>query len=163
MIVLKNILVATDFSEPSATALNYGRDLARSYGATLHVLHVADDTLLRYGPEVAFAIPDFQADLDRKAAEALDALVTADDRRTLQVVTALESGRPANVIAEYAKRKSIDVIVVGTHGRGGVQHLLMGSVAERVVRTAPCPVLTVRAHEREFIAPDALVTQCAVR
>ena len=62
----------------------------------------------------------------------------------------------AEAIVEYAKANSIDLIVTGTHGRGAVQHFLMGSVAERVVRTAPCPVLTVHAHERDFIVPDAL-------
>jgi nucleotide-binding universal stress UspA family protein len=160
MIVLKHILVATDFSEPSATALNYGRDLARAYGATLHILHVTENTLLQYGPEIGFAVPDIQEDLDRRARQLLDATVTDDDRRTLKVVAAIESaGNPAGAVVDYARTHAIDLIVVGTHGRGAVQQLLMGSVAERVVRTAPCPVLAVRAHEREFIAPDALVTQ----
>ncbi len=164
MIILKSILVATDFSEPSANALNYGRDLARSYNAALHVLHVTEDVLVRYSPEASFVIPEMQADLDRIAERSLAAAITDDDRRTLKVVTALErAGSPANAVVEYAKRHHVDLIIVGTHGRGGVQHLLMGSVAERVVRTAPCPVLTVRAHEREFIAPDALVARAAAR
>jgi nucleotide-binding universal stress UspA family protein len=160
MIVLKQILVATDFSEPSQNALNYGRDLARSYGATLHVLHVSENFLARYSPELGFVVPDVQADLDRTARRELDALLTADDLRTLKIVPAVESAaNPAAAIVDYARVHEIDLIVVGTHGRGMVQHLIMGSVAERVVRTAPCPVLAVRAHEREFIAPDAL---CAV-
>ena len=61
-------------------------------------------------------------------------------------------------ITGYAKANAIDLVIVGTHGRGVVQHFLMGSVAERLVRSAPCPVLTVREHEREFIVPDALVS-----
>jgi nucleotide-binding universal stress UspA family protein len=155
MIVLKNLLVATDFSEPSATALAYGRDLARAYGATLHVLHVTENLLMRYSPEISFAVPDLQADLDRQARQELDKAITADDMRTLKIVLALETGaNPATTIVDYARTYDIDLIVVGTHGRGPVQHLIMGSVAERVVRTAPCPVLAVRAHEREFIAPD---------
>ena len=64
---------------------------------------------------------------------------------------------PAHAITEYAKEAAVDLIVLGTHGRGAVAHLLMGSVAERVVRTAPCPVLTVRHPEHEFVLPDALV------
>jgi nucleotide-binding universal stress UspA family protein len=73
------------------------------------------------------------------------------------VVPALESAtNAAAAIAAYGTAQEIDLIVVGTHGRGAVKQLIMGSVAERVVRTAPCPVLAVRAHEREFIAPDAL-------
>jgi len=157
VIVLKNILVATDFSEPSENALNYGRDLARSYTATLHVLHVTENVLMRYSPEIGFAVPDFQADLDRQARQELDRRITADEMRALKVVPALESAiNPAAAIVDYAKTHEIDLIVVGTHGRGAMQHLLMGSVAERVVRMAPCPVLAVRAHEREFIAPDAI-------
>jgi nucleotide-binding universal stress UspA family protein len=160
MIVLKNILIATDFSEPSAKALDYGRDLARAYGSTLHVLHVTENIVMRYSPEIGFAIPDLQADLDRQARQELDKILTADDMNTLKVVPALESAaNPANAIVDYARAHEIDLIIVGTHGRGAVQHLIMGSVAERVVRIAPCPVLAVRAHEREFIAPDALVAQ----
>lgn len=158
MVVLKNILVATDFGEPSAVALAYGRDLARSYGATLHVLHVVEDVMMRYSPEVGFAIPDLQRDLEKAATLDLAALITDDDRRTLTVVPVVQTSFnvPGGVI-EYAKNHPIDLIVVGTHGRGAVKQLLMGSAAERIVRTAPCPVLSVRAHERDFIAPDALV------
>ena len=158
MVVLKHILVATDFGEPSAVALAYGRDLARSYGATLHVLHVVEDVMMRYSPEVGFAVPDLQRDLEKAATRDLAALITDDDRRTLTVVPVVQTSFnvPGGVI-EYAKNHPIDLIVVGTHGRGAVKQLLMGSAAERIVRTAPCPVLSVRAHERDFIAPDALV------
>jgi universal stress protein A len=159
MVVLKNILVATDFGEPSAVALAYGRDLARSYGATLHVLHVVEDVMMRYSPEVGFAIPDLQRDLEKAATRDLDTLITEDDRKTLTVVKVVQTSFnvPGGVI-EYAKKNPIDLIVVGTHGRGAVKQLLLGSAAERIVRTAPCPVLAVRAHERDFIAPDALVS-----
>ena len=155
---LKNILVATDFSEPSAVALAYGRDLARSYGARLHVLHVIEDVMLRYSAEIGFALPELQADLEQAAQRDLNAQITDDDRKTIDLVTEIEtSANIAGAIVAYAKDKAVDLIVTGTHGRGAVSHLLMGSVAERVVRLAPCPVLTVRAHERDFIAPDALV------
>ena len=158
MVALKNILVATDFSEPSGVALAYGRDLARSYSARLHVLHVVEDVMMRYGAESGFALPQVQTDLERVARRDLEALITDDDRRTLDLVAVVESGvNIADAVVGYAKVNEIDLIVTGTHGRGAVKHFLMGSVAERVVRTAPCPVLTVRAHERDFIAPDALV------
>jgi nucleotide-binding universal stress UspA family protein len=158
MVALKNILVATDFSEPSGVALAYGRDLARSYNAKLHVLNVVEDIMMRYSSEVAFAAPDMQADLEAAAKRGLDAIVTEDDRRTLNITPVVETGvNISDVIVNYAKEHAIDLIVTGTHGRGAVKHFLMGSVAERVVRTAPCPVLTVRAHERDFIAPDAMV------
>jgi len=160
MVALKNILVATDFSEPSGVALAYGRDLARSYNARLHVLHIVEDVMMRYSPEIGYALPQ-QADLEKAASRDLEARITDDDRRTLAVVPVVESAvNIADAIGRYAKANEIDLIVTGTHGRGAVKHFLMGSVAERVVRTAPCPVLTVRAHERDFIAPDAMV--CAV-
>lgn len=93
MIVLKNILVATDFSEPSANALAYGRDLARAYNATLHVLHVTEDVLMRYSPEVGFAVPELQKDLEQAARRELDAIITADDVRTLRVVSRRSGSR----------------------------------------------------------------------
>lgn len=158
MIVLKNILVATDFSEPSAVALAYGRDLARSYNARLHVLHVVEDVMLRYAPEVSFATPDLQRDLEKTARGDLERLISDDDRKTLDLVPVVAQGvNVAAAIVEYAQANAIDIAVVGTHGRGAMKQFLMGSAAERVVRTAPCPVLVVRAQEREFIVPDALV------
>jgi nucleotide-binding universal stress UspA family protein len=158
MVALKNILVATDFSEPSGVALAYGRDLARSYNAQLHVLHIVEDAMMRYSSEVGFAVPQLQEELEEKARVDLNAQITDDDRRTLKVVAVVESGvNVAEAVVKYAKDHDIDLIVTGTHGRGAVKHFLMGSVAERVVRSAPCPVLTVRAHERDSIAADALV------
>ena len=157
MVVIKNILVATDFSEPSGVALAYGRDLARAHGARLHALHVVDDVMLRYMPDIGPIGPDVQKDLDAMASRDLNALITDDDRRTLDAVGVIDRGiNVAETITKYAKANSIDLIVTGTHGRGAVKHFLMGSVAERVVRTASCPVLTVHAHERDFIVPDAL-------
>lgn len=157
MVALKNILVATDFSEPSGVALAYGRDLARSYNARLHVLNVVEDVMMRYSPEIGYAMPQMQKDLEDSASRDLNKLITDDDRRTLQVEpTVMTAVNIADAIVRYAKDNAIDLIVTGTHGRGMVKHFLMGSVAERVVRSAPCPVLTVRANERDFIAPDAL-------
>lgn len=159
MIALKNILVATDFSDSAAVALAYGRDLARTFNARLHVIHIVENVLMRYSPEVSFAVPELQRDFETSATRELAALVTDDDRRTLQAQTSVQSS--TNIpfaLIEYAKSHRIDLIVTGTHGRGAVKQFLMGSVAERVVRSAPCPVLTVHAHEREFIVPDALTT-----
>jgi universal stress protein A len=159
MIVLRNILVATDFSEPSAVALAYGRDLARSYECTLHVLHVVQDVMAHYTPEVGIVPPDVQPRLESNARADLERIITDDDRRTLRVIPCVETrvSVPAGII-DYAKQHAIDLLIVGTHGRGPIRQFFVGSVAERVVRTAPCPVLTVRAQEREFIAPDALTT-----
>lgn len=159
MIALKNILVATDFSEPSASALEYGRAFARTFGATLHVVHVVETAFTR--GMLADASPGAYAgmvqDLEAASRRQLDATVAEDDRRELNGHGILLNAMNAAVgIVQYAKEAQVDLIVIGTHGRDGWSYLLMGSVAEKVVRTAPCPVLTVRHPEHEFVAPDAL-------
>lgn len=148
----KQILAATDFSEASDAALSYARDLARAQGAVLHVLHVA-------GNVVAGAVgvegytTDYvalQREVEAGAQKYLDSLVTDEDRRTLNARTAVvTSTAPADAIVRYARDHAIDLVIVGTHGRGGAERFAMGSVAERVVRAAPCPVLTVRGPVRE--------------
>ena len=160
MIALKKILVATDFSEPSEAALAYGRELARNFGASLTVLNVVDNILTRaYGSDgMVLADSELQREIEDAARRQVDALLFEDDRRDLRAVgVTVTSNSPAAAIVTYARDVAVDLIVMGTHGRGAVAHLLMGSVAERVVRTAPCPVLTVRHPEHEFVLPDALV------
>ena len=160
MITLKHILVATDFSESSDAALAYGRALARTFTATLHVLHVVRNVASAgYGADAFIvAMPELQKEIEDTARTQLDELLIDNDEPPLPARRVLiTSNSPAFAIVEYAKREAIDLIVTGTHGRGAVAHLVMGSVAERVVRTAPCPVLTVRHPEREFVIPDALV------
>ena len=159
MITLKNVLVATDFGEASETALQYGRDLARTFGASLHVLHVADDVRARAAGVEGYAVDfsEIQSEVEASARKQLDAVVTDEDRRQLGAKAIVQtSTTPALAIVLYAKEANVDLLVIGTHGRGGMARLFMGSVAERVVRTAPCPVLTVRHPEHEFVGPDAL-------
>jgi len=164
MIQLKNVLVATDFSETSEAALRYGREFARTFGAKLHVLHVADSIMTRYALDGSVILPpEVQEDLENAAQIHLERLLGDDDRRELGAVAVLRtSNTPADSIVDYAKAADIDVIVIGTHGRRALARLLLGSVAERVVRTSPCPVLTVRHPEHEFLAPDALVSVAKV-
>ena len=165
MIKITNVLVPTDFSESSASALDYGREFARTFGATLHVLHVVANPMMWAGPEaVGVDFARVQADLVAGARAELDRVVTPEDREQLKAVKMTRAGSsPAFEIADYAKEEGIDLIVMGTHGRGVVGHLLMGSVAEKVVRIAPCPVLTVRHPEHEFIRPDAIEAAGAVK
>lgn len=165
MIKITNVLVATDFSEPSESALNYGREFARTFGATLHVLHVVENSMMLVGPEaVGVDFAKLQSELESRAENTLNRIVTTEDREQLKAVTTVRAGSsPAFEIAGYAKTEGIDIILMGTHGRGVMAHLLMGSVAEKVVRIAPCPVLTVRHPEHEFIQPDALETVGAVK
>jgi nucleotide-binding universal stress UspA family protein len=160
MIALKKILVATDFSEPSDAALAYGRELARTFDASLTVLHIVDNILTRaYGTDgVVLADPELQREIETSAQRQVDAVLFDEDRKMLGAVgLVITSNFPSAAIVTYARDASIDLIVMGTHGRGAIAQLLMGSVAERVVRIAPCPVLTVRHPEHEFVLPDALV------
>lgn len=160
MITLKNILVATDFGEAADVALTYGRELAGRFGATLHVLHVADNIYINaFGAETYAAMaPDLQTELEASAPKKLDELLIDSDRSGPPTKRALlTSSSPAFAIVDFAKDNNIDLIVMGTHGRGALAHLVMGSVAERVVRLAACPVLTVRHPEHEFVLPDSPV------
>jgi nucleotide-binding universal stress UspA family protein len=159
MITLNRILVATDFGEAADAALNYGRALARRFGARLALLHVIGDIMTSgYGADGYVAgYSDLQREAEEGARQQLNALLTDRDRLDLEGRTVLlTSNAPALTIINFAKDMKADVIIMGTHGRGAMAHLLMGSVAERVVRTAPCPVLTVKHPEHEFVVPDTV-------
>lgn len=148
MIVLKDVLVATDFGAASDAALTYGRALAKQFGARLHLLHAAENDFLRA------AVMDPHG-LKAAVARQLEQRLTAEDRteRSARAVTET-ADQPSDAIIGYANTHHIDLIVMGTHGRTGVSRMLVGSVAARVVRGAPCPVLTVRHPEHDFVLPD---------
>ena len=159
MIAIKNILVATDFGEAADAALCYGRELAGRFGATLHVLNVIENFYVTtFGAETYSAfVPEMQRELEDAARKRLDeTLIDSDGSGPQTRPAVMTSGSPAYAIVDYAQEFDVDLIVMGTHGRGALAHLMMGSVAERVVRIAPCPVLTVRHPEHEFVTPDAL-------
>jgi nucleotide-binding universal stress UspA family protein len=158
MITLTDILVATDFSEPSMVALTYGRALARNFRARLHVMHVVGSlpSVFSGAEEYVVSVPDLQRQIEDAARQELEALAIDDEdappiRRLL-----MTSNAPHAAIVDYATGAHIGLIVAGTHGRGAVTHALIGSVAERIVRTARCPVLVVRNPEQEFVVPDRL-------
>ena len=160
MIAIKNILVATDFGEASDSALSYGRELAGRFGATLHVLNVVENFYVTtFGAETYAAfVPEMQRELENAARKRLDeALIDSDGSGPATRPAVMTSGSAAYAIVDYARENNIDLIVMGTHGRGALAHLMMGSVAERVVRLASCPVLTVRHPQHEFVTPDTLV------
>lgn len=144
---VSRVLVPTDFSAPSDAALACGRAVAERFGASLHLLHVLDEALVLgpIGSEVYLAeSTDIRAARLKDAQERLAHRITGNDRTSLRATTEVIFGTPARTVVDYAADTGFDLIVMGTHGRTGVAHLLMGSVAESVVRTAPCPVLTVR-------------------
>jgi nucleotide-binding universal stress UspA family protein len=164
MIALKQILVATDFSEASDAALLYGRQLARAHGATLHLLHIVGNVASEMASPVGIGPNSghLQMELEADAQRQLEALAAADERGGVRArAVALSSGSIAQAILTYADTEQIDLIIVGTHGRTGFAHFFMGSVAQHVVRRAPCPVLTVRHPEREFVVPETLAVAVA--
>jgi universal stress protein A len=156
MILLTSVLVATDFSAASEAALNYGRNLVRTFGANLSVIHIAEDVSATAAAEfMAPVLGEMQKNVENAARRRIEALLTEDDRTKSHATAIVRvSASAADGIVAYAKQAHVDLIVVGTHGRGAVPHFFMGSVAERVARLAPCPVLTVRPNEHEFILPE---------
>jgi nucleotide-binding universal stress UspA family protein len=152
--MFKRILVPMDFSAPSDAALEYARSVAARYGASLHLVHVAEDPYRAFYsaevfvPEIEGLREEILSDTEKRLKGRLRAADVTDFGATANSVI----GTPAGSIVEYAGGHDIDLIVMGTHGRGGMSHLLMGSVAERVVRTAPCPVLTVREAPKKMAA-----------
>lgn len=165
------ILVPTDFSPASDAALGYARELAGAFNASLSLLHILDPTFLR-------AVVADPHDRDAAALRRLDERLTAEDRRRFRAESAIEHADvPAEQILSYARTQGIDLVVMGTHGHRGIAHLLLGSVAEQVVRHAPCPVLTLRDAPRrgathhegpsrilvptDFSAPSDYALDCA--
>jgi len=147
---VKLILVPTDFTEPSERALDAAMDLARLLGAAIELLHVnIDPTFVVPPPGDIMAVP---IDISRAVAtaeEQLEAAVARVRAGGLAVTGASESGRMHTEIVDHARKIGADMIVMGTHGRHGIGHALLGSVAEKVVQHAPCPVLVVPLKPRE--------------
>lgn len=156
MISMKKILVPTDFSEPSQVALKYSKAFADQFGAALHVLHVIEESSFVYtwtSPEGSLVVPNLQEEIEKTAKQQLARVLTEEEQARYQAKLLTITGSPFVEIVRYAKSESIDLIVMATHGRGPIAHMLMGSVAEKVVWKAPCPVLTVRNPEHEFVMP----------
>jgi nucleotide-binding universal stress UspA family protein len=138
------ILVPTDFSAPSNAALALAKKMAAMSGASLHLLHVVEDPCA--SPAEIYAPPPTEL-RDRwleGARSLLSTQLTAGEQASLRSTQSVMFGAPARTIVDHAKANGVDLIVMGTHGRGFAEHVLMGSVAERVVRLAVCPVLTVK-------------------
>lgn len=147
MMQIDKILVPTDFSDNAKAAIQHGCELSRQFGAELHLLHVVSDSIGVYSVEMemvgasSFAYNVVEA--EKQAVQQL-AELPGEVGRDCRIVRATEVGIPGIDVTRYAKEKNIDLIVVSTHGYTGLAHFLMGSIAESIVRHAPCPVLTVR-------------------
>jgi nucleotide-binding universal stress UspA family protein len=155
VIKLKRVLVPTDFSDSARHAFTYGLSFAKEYGAELVLLHVVENVTVGYASDL-FPVrmaAGFQEISGYARAELAKLAQVARDRG-LGVSEQVIQGKPSNEIIRYAAENHVDMIVLGTHGKGMLDQALFGSTTERVVRRAPCPVLTVRMAEHEFVDGD---------
>lgn len=144
MTAITRILVPTDFSETSDAALDYAKELAATLGASIHLVHVFEDPY-----RVAAFAPEVYGGVSPGLREAAIARAERELRARVPESFDLLTGPTAQAIVDCAAERGADLIVMGTHGRTALAHLVLGSVAEHVVRTARCPVLTIRPRSRD--------------
>jgi nucleotide-binding universal stress UspA family protein len=144
---IRRILVPLDFSTASDAAATMAMDLARRYEAEIVFMHVLQIPNLALPEGYILASPETVATLVAEVAERLAEKRRGAEERQLRAGVETAQGVPWSEIVRFAESNAIDLIVMGTHGRTGISHALIGSVAERVVRRSPCPVLTVRSQE----------------
>jgi nucleotide-binding universal stress UspA family protein len=154
-IQIKKVLCPVDFSACSDHALQYGVALAEAYGAELQLLHIVEPPAASYEGIVDSALLPVEAleAFQQTCLDHLKRLAARAEKQYPRVTYHIGNGIPFVGIIRSAKAENVDLIVVGTHGRTGLSHALLGSVAERLVRKAPCPVLTVKHPEHEFVMP----------
>ena len=155
MIKLARILVPTDFSDSARHALTYGTSFAREYKAELLLLHVVETVAAPYASDL-FPVPMAEVfeEMSGYAKSELEKLVAEAKGRGVSARFQVAQGKPSLEIMRVAREESVDMIVLGTHGKGVLDQALFGSTTERVVRKAPCPVLCVRESEHEFVKEE---------
>ncbi len=157
LVQIGRILFPTDFSEPAKQAQRYAMALADKFGSELHLLHIV--------PQVTIPLPEASTSWTLPDTDQREQLEEAQSRLLKEIslewvdahhaVQVAKVGYPVEEIVNYAKEQDIDLIVIGTHGHTGFTHLLLGSTAEKIVRLATCPVLTVHPQGHQFVSDDA--------
>lgn len=148
-LLINHILIPIDFSGHSRNALKYAIPLAEQFDATLHLVYVVEPTI--YPADLGFGqvvVTGIEEELRVKGREELEALVREEIADRVEAMATVRTGKPHQEILREAKEKHVDMIIMATHGHTGVEHMLFGSTAERIVRNASCPVLTVRPSQR---------------
>ncbi len=148
---IKKILVPIDFSDYSKSSLKYAVNFAKHFNSELFIIYVVEPVI--YPPDFSMgqiAIPSVDLEMDKRAVEELNKLAQKEIPKDLRVKTIVKTGKPFIEIIETASEESVDLIIIATHGHSGVEHILFGSTAEKVVRKAPCPVLTLREPIKGF-------------
>lgn len=149
MIEIRKILAPTDFSAHATQAVRYACSLAERFGAELHLLHVLSD-IIPAGPDPMLTPvlpPEFYTESEAQSRATLARTIEPAWGKPSFVSTAVRWGDPVEEIVDEARKIRADLVVIATHGRTGLRHALLGSVAERIVREAPCPVLTIRDRD----------------
>ncbi|MEW6196006.1 MAG: universal stress protein [Bacteroidota bacterium] len=148
---IKKILVPIDFSDYSKNALKYAVQFSKNFNAKIYLIYVVEPII--YPADFSMgqvAIPSMDIDLHERAETELKNLAQNFISSQIEVETIIKSGKPFVEINETAREKDVDLIIIATHGHTGVEHILFGSTAEKVVRKAPCPVLTLREPIKGF-------------
>ncbi len=154
---ISKVLVPIDFSDYSKSALKYAVSFVKHFGAQLTLVYVVEPVI--YPPDFSMgqiAIPSVDLDMDKRAAEELNKLAEQEIPTEIKVKLIVKTGKPFIEIIETAGEESADLIIIATHGHTGMEHILFGSTAEKVVRKAPCPVLTLREPIKGFLFKDEL-------
>ncbi|NBB72400.1 MAG: universal stress protein [Bacteroidetes bacterium] len=149
---VRRILVPIDFSTSSRLALDHAKELAMTYGAEIHLLHVVEEIAMpaAYGMEpISFAVPDIIQSSEKALAEMAEQDIGYEHVQVKSV-----AGYPATSILDYIDENEVDLVTIATHGRTGLDRLLLGSVAEKVVRRAACPVFTVKTYGKALVASE---------
>ena len=154
---IKKILVAIDFSDYSHSSLKYAANFAHKFNAEITLIYVVEPVI--YPPDFSMgqiAIPSVNAEWDLKAKEELEKLAKQEIPEGIKVSIILKTGKPFLEIIDTAAEENVDLIIIATHGHSGVEHILFGSTAEKVVRKAPCPVLTLREPIKGFMFKEEM-------
>lgn len=149
---INKVLVPIDFSDYSKSALKYSITFAKQFNAELILIYVVEPVI--YPPDFSMgqiAIPSVNTEWDERAREELNKLAKNEIPADLKSKTIIKTGKPFVEIIDTASEEDVDIIIIATHGHSGVEHILFGSTAEKVVRKAPCPVLTLREPIKGFL------------
>lgn len=151
--MFKKIVCPVDFSEFTDEILNCAVDIAKKYNAELHLIHIIPN-LNYFTPYESFLTPEnliaIERNIEKEVDKDFDKITKTLDMSVKKVV---KTGVTFVEIIDYIKTEGIDLVVMGTHGRSAIEHILIGSVAEKVVRKSPCPVLTIRPKGKAFLMP----------
>jgi universal stress protein A len=149
---ISRVLVPIDFSDYSKNALKYAVNFVKHFKAQLLLIYVVEPVI--YPPDFSMgqiAIPSVDMEMDKRAIEELNKLADQEIPAEIKVETLVKTGKPFIEIIDTASEKEVDLIIIATHGHTGMEHILFGSTAEKVVRKAPCPVLTLREPIKGFM------------